>query len=78
MVGPPAQRTESDMNKSDMNKAATSLIVFGSGLTAFGAFAFVHLVYPGNCWSTENRIIIAIGVASAVWGVILRKDSREL
>jgi hypothetical protein len=70
---PPVQR-----KGRDMNKVKISLIVFGSGLTVFGAFGFEHLVYPGNCWSIENRIIIAIGVASVICGLILRKDLREL
>ena len=63
-----------------MKKIATPLIVVGGGLMAFGIFAFESqsgmVGWAG--WSIGDRITIAIGVALAIWGSIIRKDSREL
>jgi hypothetical protein len=66
--------------ESEMKKAAIPLIVFGSGLAAFGIFSFESHsgAYGWSGWSTEAQIEIAIGIALAIWGLILRKDSRKL
>jgi hypothetical protein len=61
-----------------MKKMAIPLIVLGAGLAAFGIFSFES--HSGSIgwagWSTGAQIEIAIGVASAIWGLILRRDSR--
>jgi hypothetical protein len=73
-----------------MNKLAILLIVFGSGLAAFGisgfggSFAFQNEILPGLQgsysgsfgWSLNNQYEIVIGVVSLIYGVILRKDSK--
>jgi hypothetical protein len=71
-----------------MHKLATLLIVFGSGLAAFGISGFegsfslhpqilVQSTYSGSFgWSQNNQIEIVIGVVLLIFGVILRKDSK--
>jgi uncharacterized membrane protein len=67
-----------------MNKLAILLIVFGSGLAAFGISGFKGFfngyevgVYGGSFgWSLNNQIEIVCGVVSLIYGVILRKDSK--
>ena len=73
-----------------MNKWAILLIVFGSGLAAFGISGFggsfslqreilISDAYSGSFeWSQNNRIEIVIGVVSLIYGVILRKDSKAI
>ena len=51
--------------------------VLGSALAAFGIFSF-KWQFGRPAWNTGNQIEIAIGVAAAVWGAILRKDSRDI
>jgi hypothetical protein len=73
-----------------MKKLAALLIVFGSGLAAFGisgfggSLDFSRFVLPGLQgsysgsfgWSLNNQIEIVIGVVALILGVILRKDSK--
>jgi hypothetical protein len=73
-----------------MKKVAVLLIVFGSGLAAFGisgfggSFSPQEVILPGLHggvsgsvgWSPNNQIQIVIGVVSLIYGVILRKDSK--
>jgi hypothetical protein len=75
-----------------VKKLAVFLILFGSGLAAFGISGFegsfsIHRefllrdVYPDAYagsfgWSLNNQIEIVIGVVSLIFGVILRIDSK--
>jgi len=73
-----------------MKKVAVFLIVFGSGLAAFGISGFggssspPGITLPGMSgeasgsfgWSLNNQYEIVIGVVSLIYGVILRKDSK--
>ena len=71
-----------------MKKLAVFLILFGSGLAAFGISGFegsfslqpqilVQSTYSGSFgWSQNNQIEIVIGVVLLIFGVILRKDSK--
>jgi hypothetical protein len=64
------------------------LIVFGSGLAAYGISGFggsfslqreilVQDAYSGSVgWSQNNQIEIVIGVVSLIYGVILHKNSK--
>jgi hypothetical protein len=60
-----------------MKKVAVPLIVFGSGLAAFGIFGFQGQTdrLPAG-WGIEDQFMIAIGVGLVIWGAILRKDSK--
>jgi hypothetical protein len=62
----------------DMKKIATPLIVVGGGLVAFGIFESHSGPYGWAGWSIGDQIAIAIGVALAIWGSIIRKDSRGI
>jgi hypothetical protein len=69
-----------------MKKMANFLIVFGSGLAAFGISGFGGsfspdlLRYPNGGlsgslgWSLNNQIEIVVGVVSLAFGLILRRD----
>ena len=73
-----------------MKKLAVFLIVFGSGLAAFGITGYggsyslqspilqgLEGGYSGSFgWSQNNQIEIVIGVVLLIYGVILRKDSK--
>jgi len=73
-----------------MKKVAVLLILFGSGLAAFGfsgfegSFSqpsFIQSEMPGGYsgsvgWSLNNQYEIVIGVVSLIFGVLLRKDSK--
>jgi hypothetical protein len=71
-----------------VKKLAVFLILFGSGLAAFGISGFegsfslqreilMRDAYSGSFgWSQNNQIEIVIGVVSLIFGVILRKDSK--
>jgi hypothetical protein len=66
------------------------LIIFGSGLAAFGisgfggSFSYQNEILPGLQgsysgsfgWSPENKVQIVVGVVSLMYGMILRKDSK--
>ena len=68
-----------------VKKLAVFLILFGSGLAAFGisgwGFTLPNFVRSDGLigwyeWPMNNRIEIVIGVVSLIYGVILRKDSK--
>jgi hypothetical protein len=71
-----------------MKKAAVLLIIFGSGLAAFGisGFSGTYWVsgpfsdipqYRGEFgWTLNNQLEIVVGVVSLIYGAILRKDSK--
>jgi uncharacterized membrane protein YphA (DoxX/SURF4 family) len=71
-----------------MKKLAVVLILFGSGLAAFGISGFsgelsTNLFGPpmekleGSFeWPMPERVEIVVGVISLVGGLILRKDSN--
>jgi hypothetical protein len=68
-----------------MKKMASFLIVFGSGLAAFGISglggSFSSDRLPGTWsgslgWSLNNQIEIVVGIVSPAFGLILRRDSR--
>ena len=70
-----------------MKKVAVLLILFGSGLTAFGISSFsgglgtdTRLDPPqlnGSFeWPLDERLEIVVGVISLTGGLILRKDPK--
>jgi hypothetical protein len=74
-----------------MKKVAVLLILFGSGLAAFGitglsgeittntrgaAFGMPDKLEGSLDWSLNDRLKIVVGVLSLVGGLILRKDSK--
>ena len=71
-----------------MKKVAALLIIFGSGLAAFGISGFSGTYWVSGLfvdppqyrgefgWSLNNQIEIVIGVVSLIYGAILRKDSK--
>jgi hypothetical protein len=84
---PSRPRTE-----NDMKKVAALLIIFGSGLAAFGLAGWKAVGTPATRWvedaprvawdfsagwSLGSELEMAAGVMLLVWGVILRKDSKQ-
>jgi uncharacterized membrane protein YphA (DoxX/SURF4 family) len=74
-----------------MKKIAVLLILFGSGLAAFGISGFsggldtntrgAEFGQPAQLegslgWDMNDRVEIAVGVLSLIGGLILRKDSK--
>ncbi|MDW5265736.1 MULTISPECIES: hypothetical protein [Acidobacteriaceae] len=74
-----------------MKKVAVLLILFGSGLAAFGITGFSGEIITNTRgeafgqpdklegsldWSMDERIVIVVGVLSLAGGLILRKDSK--
>ena len=70
-----------------MKKVAVLLILFGSGLAAFGISGFSGGLgtntrsdpaqLEGSLdWSMDDRVEIVVGVVAIAGGLILRKDSK--
>jgi hypothetical protein len=72
-----------------MKKLAALLVLFGSGLAAYGISGFSGSFSPRDTagrigvsegesgefgWSQDSQIEIVVGVVSLVGGLILRKD----
>jgi hypothetical protein len=63
-----------------MKKVVALLIIFGSGLAAFGFsgwqfFGTTDRYFQGG-WSNGSRIEMAVGVMLLAWGVMLRRDLK--
>ena len=75
-----------------MKKVAVLLILFGSGLAAYGLSGFSGSFSPPEPgrigvgdgesgsfeWSQDSQIEIVVGVVSLAGGLILRKDSKDV
>ena len=73
-----------------MKKAASLLVIFGSGLAAFGfsgwhaagnpAFTITEATAAdwslSAGWPVHSQLEITLGIMLLAWGVLLRKDSK--
>jgi hypothetical protein len=69
-----------------MKKVAALLIIFGSGLAAFGFSGWQADGHTGFLvesswtfaagWPLHSQIEMTIGITLLAWGVMLRKDSK--
>ncbi|MDR3562800.1 MAG: hypothetical protein P4N59_15370 [Negativicutes bacterium] len=66
-----------------MKKVAALLIIFGSGLAAFGFSGWQALGNPdfrgggfSAGWPLNSQLEIAVGITLLACGVVLRRDSK--